>query len=133
PSGNSSAALGMLRLAALTGERQYERQAEGIIALFARTATQHPESFAHLLRALDFHLSPVREVALIGADVSELATVVRSAFRPHLVQAAGPEGSVEPALLRERPTVDGLPAAYVCEGFTCQAPVTDPKELTGLL
>ncbi len=133
PSGNSAAALGMLRLAALTGEREYERQAEGVFRLFAKTASLHPESFAHLLRALDFHLSPTKEVALIGADVSELAAVVRSAFRPHLVQAAGPEGSAEPALLRERPAVDGRPSAYVCESFACQAPVTDPKELTGLL
>ncbi len=133
PSGNSAAALGLLRLAALTGEREYQRQAEDVFALFAKTAVQHPESFAHLLRALDFHLSPTKEVALIGSDVSELAAAVRSAFRPHLVQAAGPEGSVEPALLRERPAVDGRPSAYVCEGFTCQAPVTDPKELTGLL
>jgi uncharacterized protein YyaL (SSP411 family) len=133
PSGNSSAAMGMLRLAALSGEREYERQAEGVFALFARTAAQHPEAFAHLLRALDFHLAPIKEVALVGEDVSELATVVRSAFRPHLVQAAGPEGSAEPPLLRERPAVDGQPTAYVCENFACQAPVTDPKELTGLL
>jgi len=133
PSGNSAAALGLLRLAALTGERDYERQAEGVFALFAKPAVQHPESFAHLLRALDFHFTPTKEVALIGTDVSALAAVVRSAFRPHLVQAGGPAGSTEPPLLRDRPTVDGRPSAYVCESFACQAPVTDPKELTGLL
>ena len=54
-------------------------------------------------------------------------------FRPHLVLAGGPEGSEEPPLLRERPLVDGQPAAYVCENFACQAPVTDPEELAGLL
>jgi uncharacterized protein len=133
PSGNSSAALGMLRLAALTGEHAYERQAEGVFALFAQTATQHPEAFAHLLRALDFQLSPTKEVALVGDDVSELATVVRSSFRPHLVLAAGPEGSQEPPLLRQRPLVDGHPAAYVCERFSCRAPVTTADDLASLL
>jgi uncharacterized protein YyaL (SSP411 family) len=133
PSGNSAAAMGMLRLAALTGEREYERQAEGVFALFAKTATQHPESFAHLLRALDFHLSPTKEVALIGDDVGELAAVVRSTFRPHLVLAAGPEGSEEPALLRERSAVVGRPGAYVCEFFACLAPVTDPEQLARVL
>jgi uncharacterized protein YyaL (SSP411 family) len=133
PSGNSAAALGMLRLAALTGEREYERQAEGVFALFARTATLHPESFAHLLRALDFHLAPTKEVALIGADLGELAAVVRSAFRPHQVLAGGPEGSEEPPLLRDRHAIDGQAAAYVCESFTCQAPVTTPEELTAVL
>ena len=133
PSGNSSAALGLLRLAALTGERGYERQTEGVFALFARTATQHPESFAHLLRALDFHLSPTTEVALIGDDVAELATTVRSTFRPHLVLAAGPEGSSEPPLLRNRSLLDGAPAAYVCQHFACQAPVGSPGALSLLL
>jgi uncharacterized protein YyaL (SSP411 family) len=133
PSGNSAAALGLLRLAALSGEREYERQAEGVFALFARTAAEHPTSFAHLLRALDFHLAPTKEVALIGGDISELAAAVRAAFRPHLVLAGGPEGSTEPPLLRERPLVAGLPAAYVCEHFSCQAPVTNPTALRELL
>jgi uncharacterized protein len=133
PSGNSSAALGLLRLAALTGERQYERQAEGVFALFARTATQHPESFAHLLRALDFHLSPTHEVALVGDDLAELAAVVRSALRPHLVLAGGPEGEATPPLLQGRTTVDGQAAAYVCESFACRLPVTEPSALRGEL
>jgi len=129
PSGNSSAALGMLRLAALSGERDYERQAEGVFRLFAKPATQHPEAFAHLLRALDFHLLPTGEVALVGDDPSELAAAVRSAFRPHLVLAGGPEGTDEPPLLRDRATVDGKPAAYVCQNFSCRLPVTSPAAL----
>ncbi|HET6999566.1 MAG TPA: thioredoxin domain-containing protein [Solirubrobacterales bacterium] len=133
PSGNSSAAMGMLRLTALSGERSYERQAEGIFALFAEPATAHPESFAHLLRALDLHLAQVTEVALVGEHLDELSATVRSAFRPHLVLAGGPQGSEEPPLLRERPLVGGKAAAYVCENFACQAPVTDPEELVGLL
>jgi len=133
PSGNSSAAMGMLRLAAMTGEREYERQAEGVFALFAKTATQHPESFAHLLRALDFHLAPTKEAALIGDDLTVLAAVVRSAFRPHLVLAGGPEGSEEPALLRQRTLVGDIPAAYICEHFACQQPVTSAPDLAALL
>jgi uncharacterized protein YyaL (SSP411 family) len=133
PSGNSSAALGLLRLAALTGEREYERQAEGIFALFAKPAGQHPESFAHLLRAIDFHLATVKEVALVGDDLGELAATVRASFHPHLALAGGPEGSTDPPLLRDRPLVDGKTTAYVCEHFACQAPVTTAEELAVLL
>jgi uncharacterized protein len=144
PAGNSSAALGLLRLEALSGEREYGKGAEGVLRLFARTAVQHPESFAHLLRALDFALEPTREVALIGGkvaneaapgdamaddSVADLAAVVRAEFRPRLVLAAGPEGSDEPPLLSGRTTVDGQPAAYLCQNFTCQLPVTEPAEL----
>jgi uncharacterized protein YyaL (SSP411 family) len=129
PSGNSSAALGLLRLAALTGERELERDAEGVLRLFSEPAIQHPNAFAHLLRALDFRLFPTREVALVGEHVGELAAVVRSSFRPHLVLAAGPEGTAEPPLMTGRTTVDGKAAAYVCENFTCRLPVGSAAEL----
>jgi uncharacterized protein YyaL (SSP411 family) len=133
PSGNSSAALGLLRLAALTGERRYAEWAEGVFALFGKPAVEHPDAFAHMLRALDFDLSPTREVALVGEDLNELAAVVRERHRPHAVLAAGPEGSEEPALLAGRTTVDGKPAAYVCQNLTCHLPITSPEELTGEL
>jgi uncharacterized protein YyaL (SSP411 family) len=137
PSGNSSAALGLLRLAALTGERRYEDRAVEVLRLFSVAAASHPDAFGHLLQALDFHLSPTREVALVappngglpGAGLDELAGVVRSAHRPHVVLAGGPEGSERPELLRERGAVEGRPAAYVCEHFACKAPVTEPAEL----
>ena len=66
PSGNSSAAYGLLRLAALTGEREYERHAVGVFRLLHRAAAGHPHGLAHLLRAMDFHLASVKEVALVA-------------------------------------------------------------------
>ena len=66
PSGNSSAAFGLLRLAALTGEGSYAERAESVFRLFGRVAAEHPQAVPHMLRAIDFHLSPVHEVALVG-------------------------------------------------------------------
>jgi uncharacterized protein YyaL (SSP411 family) len=129
PSGNSSAAMGLLRLEALTADRRCGEAGAGVLALFAKPAVEHPEAFAHLLRALDFHLSPTREVALIGESLSALAAVIREKPRPHLVVAAGPEGAADPPLLDGRTVVDGKAAAYVCQNFTCRLPVTDPAEL----
>jgi uncharacterized protein YyaL (SSP411 family) len=131
PSGNSSAAYGLLRLAALTGEHEYERQAVGVLRLFAEMAPRHPNAFAHLLQALDFHLATVREVALVGSDVGPLERVVRGEFRPHVVLAGGEPDGVP--LLEGRETVDGRATAYVCERFACKAPVTEPGELEALL
>ncbi|HKO39439.1 MAG TPA: thioredoxin domain-containing protein [Solirubrobacterales bacterium] len=151
PSGNSSAALGLLRLAALTGERRYEEEAVGVFALFGKPAVEHPDAFAHMLRALDFHLSPGREVALVeiqrtlknsphgdqnsasAENFSELAAVVREKSRPHLVLAGGPEGTEQPPLMAGRTAVEGRPAAYVCENFACKLPVTSAEELQRLL
>ena len=68
PRGQRHGGDGLVRLGALTGEREFERQAEGVLRLFAGPAVNHPDGFAHLLRALDFHLAAVREVALVGDD-----------------------------------------------------------------
>ncbi len=137
PSGNSAAAYGLLRLAALTGEHEYERYAVGVFRLLQRAAAGHPQALAHLLRAMDFHFAAVKEVALVepssGDGLGELASVVRSGFRPHLVVAGGPEGTGRPELLHERGAVQGRPSAYVCENFACRQPVTEPEELSASL
>jgi len=130
PAGASAAAFGLLRLAALTGEARYEQAAVGTLRLLHTIAPQHPTAFGHLLRALDFHLATVKEVALVGDDVAPFARVVRSQLRPHLVLAGG-EGDVP--LLAGRDPVGGRAAAYVCEHFACRRPVTEPEELAELL
>jgi uncharacterized protein YyaL (SSP411 family) len=133
PSGNSAAALGLLRLAALTGEQRHAREAERVFLLFGETAGRHPDAFSHLLRALDFGRAAVSQVALVGPDLDELADVVRGAHRPHLVLAGGEEGESVPPLLADRPAVDGQPTAYVCEGFVCRTPVTTGTQLSAEL
>jgi uncharacterized protein YyaL (SSP411 family) len=137
PSGNSSAAYGLLRLAALTGEREYEKQGVGVLRLLHQVAARHPQALAHLLQALNFHLSPVKEVAIVGPasgdGLGELAGVVRGAYLPTVVLAGGPEGTERPELMRERRAADGHAAAYVCEHFACRAPVTEPRELAAQL
>jgi len=136
PSGGSAAAFGLLRLAALTGEARYEDHAVSHLRLLHEIAPRHPTAFGHLLQAIDFHLAPVREVALAGepAGIAALADVARSAFRPHVVLAggAGDGGSAVP-LMEGRTPVDGHAAAYVCERFACLRPVTSPDELRALL
>jgi uncharacterized protein YyaL (SSP411 family) len=130
PSGNSAAAFGLLRLALLSGEGAYERHALGVLRLLSALAGRHPQAFGHLLRAIDFYLAAVREVAIVGPDRDPLVRAVRSQFRPHIVLAGG-DGAVP--LLEGREAVNGRATAYVCEHFVCQAPVTSPEELAASL
>ena len=141
PSGNSAAAFGLLRLALLSGDGKYERHALGVLRLLYQLAARHPHAFAHLLRAADFYLAPVREVAIVGPDSGSLVRAVRGRFRPYVVLAGG-EGAptasdrdplVGVPLLEGREPVDGRAAAYVCEHFACQAPVTTADELVAAL
>jgi len=131
PAGASSAAFGLLRLGALTGEHRYEEAALGVLRLLHAVAPQHPAAFGHLLQALDFHLAAVKEVAIVGPGAEPLERVVRGAFRPHVVVAGGPADGVP--LLEGRDPVDGRAAAYVCERFACLRPVTEPAQLAALL
>jgi hypothetical protein len=71
-----------------------------------------------------------------GVDASPLLSVVRGRFRPGVVLAAsadGPDSSSIVPLLRDRPLVEGNATAYLCRGFTCQAPTTSPDGLAGQL
>jgi uncharacterized protein YyaL (SSP411 family) len=63
PSGSSSAALGLLRLSQLTGEREYERHAVSVLRLGHEVAPRHPAAFGHLLQALHWYAAPVRPIA----------------------------------------------------------------------
>jgi uncharacterized protein len=144
PSGNSAAAVALLRLALLSGEGKYERHAMGVLRLLLPLASRQPLAFGHLLRAADFYVAPVREVAIVGpeAEAAALLRVVRDEFHPHVV-LAGTTMPVSAAtddqpldgvpLLEGRELVDGHAAAYVCERFVCQAPVTTPEELATAL
>ncbi|HWH12044.1 MAG TPA: thioredoxin domain-containing protein [Solirubrobacteraceae bacterium] len=135
PSGSSSAALGLLRLAALTGVQTYEDAAAGAIQIVHRIAADHPGGFGHLLQAVEFIVGSVREVAVVGEPLDPLVRVIRGRLRPGVV-LAGSRGATDMTavpLLEGRLPVDGAAAAYVCESFACRAPVTTPAALAGLL
>ncbi len=135
PSGSSSAAVGLLRLNALTGDARYEQAAVSHLRLVAPLMGPHPQAFAHALVALDLLVRPGHEVALAGADddpaLAALAAVVRERLRPGVVLAGPPGDGVE--LMAGREPVDGVAAAYVCERFACRLPVTGVEELRELL
>jgi uncharacterized protein YyaL (SSP411 family) len=121
----------LLKLSLLTANRDYWELAARSIGTMAKFMKQYPSGFGQWLNAAIFMKSEPSEIALIG-DAKELApllSVVRSAYRPFQVVAAGSEGDINPPLLRDRGRVDHKGTAYVCRQFVCQAPVTEPAEL----
>jgi uncharacterized protein YyaL (SSP411 family) len=139
PSGNSVAADLFSRLALLTDDARYRQAAEGILRPLGLLASEHPTSFGRLLCALDFVIGRPREIAIVGPadsdDTRALRRAVFGRFLPNRV-VAGTNGASDVAdipLLQDRPLRDGRPTAYVCEGYVCQAPVTDPSALAAQL
>ena len=72
PAGGSSAAMGLLRLAELTGDEEYERQALGVLALLRDIAPRHPTAFGHLLQVMHWRLSPMRPIACAIPSVKQV-------------------------------------------------------------
>ena len=135
PSGSSSAAELLIRLAMFTGELDDERAGVSALRIVRDLMERAPLGFGRALCALDLYLGPSREVAIIGdhgaPDTGALLGEVRSGWRPNTVVAAAVPAQHDDmvALLRDRPQVDGRATAYVCERFVCQRPTTDPGEL----
>jgi uncharacterized protein YyaL (SSP411 family) len=131
PSGNSVAACALLRLWKFTGEDRWSSFPVSIFKRMIAPMTQHAGSFAHLLCALDFYLGRPREIAVVGSpgspDAKALLDEVFGVYLPNKVVACG--SNAETFLLKGKPQVNDRATAYVCENFTCKAPVTTAEEL----
>ncbi len=135
PSGNSMAVEALLKLSALTERGDLRDLAERALGLAAESAVRYPTAFARWLSIAEFALGNVKQVAIVGemdgANARALIGVVRERYRPNVVVAASesPPEKDAPALLRDRPLIEGKSTAYVCEGFVCLQPVTKSEEL----
>jgi uncharacterized protein YyaL (SSP411 family) len=127
PAGSSMLAFVLLRLARIWGDDDLERKAVGALRLVRDLLPRAPQAFGWALCALDLHLSPPRELAILGSPGSDVARAALRGFDPNGVVAFGPTDDVP--LLEGKTLVDGKPAVYVCERFACRAPVTDPSDL----
>ncbi|MQG69743.1 MAG: thioredoxin domain-containing protein [SAR202 cluster bacterium] len=136
PSGVSMATDVMLRLAVVTGNREYETKAVASLRSASYLMSYHPTAVGHWLCVLDFHLSRPKEIAIIGRqeadDTRKLAETVFGVYLPNRVLvSADPDVAerLESPLTSDRPMVDNKAAAYVCENYICHLPVTDPNRL----
>jgi uncharacterized protein YyaL (SSP411 family) len=133
PSGNSVAALGLLRLALLTNNEGYRNLATAVLGEVAGQARRYPSGFGYALSAADFLLSTPKEVAIVGKDETDIRSLLAETWRrylPNKVVAPGFGAKTAPLpLLENRRLINDLATAYVCENYTCQQPVTDVSAL----
>jgi uncharacterized protein len=136
PCGSSVAIEALLRLALLLGEPRYEDNAVKALRPMADLMSRYGAGFGRFLGALDFHLGPVVEVALIAAPQggwSPLAEEVFGRYLPNRAVVGAVEGDRKTAagipLLEGRGTLDGRVTGYVCRNYACQLPTTEPGVL----
>ncbi|MBA3618837.1 MAG: thioredoxin domain-containing protein [Acidothermales bacterium] len=137
PAGQSAAAGALLTYAAYTGSVRHREAAERALATAGELATRHPRFLGWTLAVAEALAAGPLEIAVVGgrddAATRALHHVALSATSPGAAVAVGEPGATQVPLLRDRPLVDGRPAAYVCRHFTCAAPVTAPEELADLV
>jgi uncharacterized protein YyaL (SSP411 family) len=127
PSGNAMLAYVLLRLARIWGDDELERQAVSVLSLVRDALVRAPSAFGWLLVALDQHLAPHRELAIVGSFDAPVARAAVATAASTDVIAFGPSEDVP--LLAGRTEVDGQTAVYLCERFACALPVTEPAQL----
>jgi hypothetical protein len=135
PSGNSLAAIALLRLAALDGDGEGANRAEQMLATIQEMAVRYPTAFSKWLCAIDQMLIPGAQLVILGdlnaTATKQLIAQASAAFQPNLTLAAAiyPAPPDAPSLLHDRPLQNGQPTAYVCRNFVCLQPVTDVQQL----
>jgi len=143
PAASSVAALNLLRLSQVRDDPQLTERARKTIDAFAATLSHFPSAMPQMLVALDFSLSKPRQIVIAGKkDAPETKALLKELHRHFLPKtilllADGAEGQKylgeKNEAIRTMSTVEGKSAAYVCESFTCKAPVTDSSKLAELV
>jgi uncharacterized protein YyaL (SSP411 family) len=134
PSGNSVAAETLLRLALIFGDENFARVATTTLESIWPLAERYPSGFGFLLGTAEWRSGQPKEIAVTGdeddAAFDALLRVVGEEFVPHRVVVSGAESSDLP-LMQDRKT--DRPTAYVCYGYACQEPTSEPERLRALL
>jgi uncharacterized protein YyaL (SSP411 family) len=143
PSGNSVAAMNLLRLAEISGRQELRLCADKVFRAFAATLNGAPGALPAMLSALAFSRSKVKQIVIAGElgadDTQALLRVVRKKFLPYRIVLLADSDPTRQRLARLHPAiagmtpVEGRAAAYVCENYTCRLPVTDAAELEQVL
>lgn len=141
PSGNSVAAYNLFRLARLTGKHELEDEGFRILNSFGSDITQFPHSHSFSLIALLFAHARTQEIVLVGnpeaAEMLDMINTIQQGFRPNTITLVYSDKHTDleeiVPFVKDYHMVDNKTTAYVCENFSCLAPVTSTDELHKIL
>jgi len=143
PSGNSVAAVNLLRLARITGRTEFQQSAERLLAAFGPRLIAAPVALPQMLATCEFFLGEPREIVLVGEkgapDTDSLARTVHQHFDPGKVLMLVDSAETRAFLAAGNPAIesmtslDGRAAAYVCRNYACKLPVAEVGALAELI
>jgi uncharacterized protein YyaL (SSP411 family) len=143
PAASSIAALNLLRLSQIYDDTKLTERAKKTIDAFSTILLQFPSGMPQMLIAVENSLGKPRQIVIAGkkgsAETKALLKEVHRHFLPNTIVILADANEGQKYLgerneaVRAMSVIEGKPAAYVCENFTCKAPVTDLKQLSDLL
>jgi hypothetical protein len=143
PTGNSIAALNLLRLAQMTDNDDWKQKGAQTIATFADRLQQYPSIMPQMLAALEFQLDKPKQIIIAGvpeaADTQKMLREIHSRYLPNkiILLADGDEGQKHLSkylpFIASVSILNGKATAYVCENYVCKLPTTDVAVMAGLL
>jgi uncharacterized protein YyaL (SSP411 family) len=139
PSANSIATLNLLTIAHLTASADAEERARRTLGAFRSRLAEHGRMVPMMSAALTVWHAELAQVVIAGDPSHDrtraLVETLATTYHPFTVVVLVDPGRPQPELLRLLPFVEPLhaaastPTAYVCRGFTCDAPASSPDEL----
>jgi uncharacterized protein YyaL (SSP411 family) len=143
PSGNSIAALALLKLGRLTMNQHFTKQGSKVLESFSQQLEQSPGYSSAMLIALNFWLGPTQEIVIAGnaqaTDTKLMLKLLRSKFLPNAVVLLHEQDNGDSNIYKITPfiknqvAIDGKATAYVCENYVCNRPVNRINDLDEML
>ncbi|MGY5855893.1 MAG: thioredoxin domain-containing protein [Candidatus Thorarchaeota archaeon] len=143
PSGNSVAALNLVRLARFLGDPKLEERAAETIKAFSGIVPRAPSGFSMMLNALEFAQGESYEIVIAGdpdqPDTQKMLDTIREHYIPNKVillkgtKHQSDEVSRLAPFAKFHDTVGGKATAHVCINYNCKLPTTDTQQLLKLL
>ena len=143
PSGNSVAALDLLKLGILTMDQRFTELGGKALDAFSQQLQQSPTYSSAMLKALDFQLGPTREIIIAGdadrPDTKKMLQLIHEKYLPNVIVLLHEVNKDNSALydivpfVKNQAVIDGKATAYVCENYTCNKPVNNIAEFEKLI
>ena len=134
PSGAAIAADVLLKMAVITGRKEFEQYGKDALKSSVPMLNQYPLGAGHWLCVLDFYLDKTKEIVVLGksksCDTKELVAEVLRHYIPNRVLVGNDvedETVSNLPILQRKNLVNGKATAFVCEDYVCSLPSSTPE------
>ena len=143
PSANSQTILNLMKLSCILGEHEYIKWADEVVNAFGIKIKNHSRGCCHSLSGILFASSSSREIVITGSyddlEYHKMLKIAHSSYNPFGIVIGLSNNTDRDKLadfipgIMDKVAVNGSATAYICENFSCKAPVTSATQLMNII